>query len=40
MTLTLFKFIIYPSCERALKSGRVKSKIVKKWSFGDFFDFT
>ena len=25
-----FKFIIYPSYERALKNGRVKSKIVKK----------
>ena len=40
MTLTLFKFIIYPSCERALKNGRVKSKIVRKSFFGDFFDFT
>ena len=26
MTRISFKFIIYPSCERALKSGRVKSK--------------
>ena len=28
-------FIIYPSCEKALKNGRVKSKIVRKSSFGD-----
>ena len=35
MTRILFKFIIYPSCERALKNGSVKSKIVRKWSFGD-----
>ena len=27
MTHLLFKFIIYPSCERAVKNGRVKSKI-------------
>ena len=31
----LFKFIIYPSCERALKNGRLKSNIVRKSSFGD-----
>ena len=30
MTHILFKFIIYPSCERALKNERVKSKIVRK----------
>ena len=35
MTSILFKFIIYPSCERALKNGSVKSKIVRKSSFGD-----
>ena len=27
MTHILFKFIIYPSCDRAVKNGRVKSKI-------------
>ena len=27
MTRMLFKFIIYPSCERTLNNGRVKSKI-------------
>ena len=32
MTRILFKFVIYPSCERALKNGRVKSKIVRKSS--------
>ena len=31
----LYRFIIYPSCENALKNGRVKSKIVRKSSFGD-----
>ena len=30
MTRILFKFIIYPSCERALKNGRVKSKTFRK----------
>ena len=35
MTPILFKFIIYPSCERALKNGRVKSKIFRKSSFDD-----
>ena len=35
MTRILFKFIIYPSFERVLKNGRVKSKIVRKLSFGD-----
>ena len=35
MTRILFNFVIYPSCERTLKSGRVKSKIVRKSSFGD-----
>ena len=34
------KFIIYPSCERALKNGRVKSKIVRKSSFGDIIILT
>ena len=29
MTRILFKFIIYPSCERALKNGSVKSKTVR-----------
>ena len=32
MTCILFKFIIYPSCERVLKNGRVKPKIVRKSS--------
>ena len=32
MTRVLFKFIIYPSCERALKNGRVKSKVFRKSS--------
>ena len=42
MTGMLFKFITYPSCERALKNGRVKSKIVRKSSFSDlvFYYFT
>ena len=31
----IFKIIIYPSCERVLKNGRVKSKIVRKSLFGD-----
>ena len=35
MTPILLKFIIYPSCERALKNGRVKSKIFRKSSFDD-----
>ena len=35
MTRILFTFIIYPSCERALKNGKVKSNIVRKSSFGD-----
>ena len=35
MARILFNFIIYPSCERVLKNGRVKSKIVRKSSFGD-----
>ena len=39
MTSILFKFIIYPSCERALKNGRMKSKIVRKLSFGDMIFF-
>ena len=32
MALILFRFIIYPSCERALNNGRVKSKIFRKSS--------
>ena len=32
-----FKFIIYPSYERALKNGRVKSKIVEKSSLNFTF---
>ena len=35
MTSILFKFIMYPSCESALKNERVKSKIVGKSYFGD-----
>ena len=35
MNHILLKFIIYPSCERALQNGRVKLKIVTKSSFGD-----
>ena len=35
MTHIIFKFIIYPSCERALRNGRVKPKIVRKSSLGD-----
>ena len=30
MTLILFKFIIYPSCERALNNWRVKSQTFRK----------
>ena len=37
MTRILFKFIIYPSCERALKNGRVNSKIVRKSSLNFTF---
>ena len=33
MTLISFKFIIYPSCERALRNGKLKTKIVRKSSF-------
>ena len=40
MTRTLFKFTIYPPCEKALKNGRVKSKIIRKSSFGDLIFFT
>ena len=32
MTCILFKFIIYPPCERALNNERVKLKIVRKSS--------
>ena len=34
-TRILFEFIVYPSCERALKNERMESKIVGKSSFGD-----
>ena len=40
MTRIFFKFIIYLSCERALKNGRVKSKIVRKSSSGDMIFLT
>ena len=33
MTLISFKFIIYPSCERALRNEKLKTKIVRKSSF-------
>ena len=39
VTRILFKFI-YPSCKKALKSERMKSKIVGKLSFGDFIFLT
>ena len=34
MTCILFKFIIYPSCERALKNGRVKLRSSLNLTFG------
>ena len=37
MTCILFKFIIYQSCERALRNGRMKSKIVRKLSLNFTF---
>ena len=37
MTRILFKFIIYPSCERALKNMRVKLKIFRKMSLNFTF---
>ena len=37
MTRILFKFIIYPFCERALKNERVKSKIIRKSSLNFTF---
>ena len=40
MARILLKFIIYPSCERALKNGRVKSKMVRKSFFGDMIFLT
>ena len=40
MSRILFKFIIYPFCDRALKNGRVKPKIVRKSSFGDMIFLT
>ena len=33
----IFKIIIYPSCERALKNGRVKLKIFRKSSLNITF---
>ena len=39
-TRILFKFIVYPFCERALKNERVKSKIVGKSSFGGMIFLT
>ena len=40
MTRILFKSIVFPSCERALKNGRVKLKIVRKSSFCGMTFFT
>ena len=37
MTRTLFKFIIYSYCERALKEGKKKSKIFRKSSLNFTF---
>ena len=37
MTLMFFKFIIYPSCKRTLKNGKVKSQIFKKSSLNFTF---
>ena len=37
MTLTIFKFIIYPSCKTALNNGRVKLQIFKKLSLNFIF---
>ena len=37
MTLILFKFIIYPSCEKALNNERVKLKILWKSSLNFIF---
>ena len=37
-TRILLKFIIYPSCERALKNGRVTSKIFRKLFLNFTFD--
>ena len=39
-TRILFKFIVYPFFERALKNERVESKIVGKSSFGDMIFLT
>ena len=38
MTRILFKFIINPFCEWAVKNGSVKSKIFGKSSFNFIFD--
>ena len=35
MNRILSMFIIYPSCEGALRKERMKSKIVRKWYFGN-----
>ena len=40
MTCILCKFIIYPSCGRALKNGKAKSKIARKSSFGGIMFLT
>ena len=40
MTRILFNFIIYRSCETVLKNEKVKSKVVKKSSFGDMIFLT
>ena len=37
MTLILFKFIIYSSCERALNNGRVKPQTFRKSSLNFTF---
>ena len=37
MTRILFQFIIYPSCERALKNGRLKLIMVRKLSLNFTF---
>ena len=37
MIRILFKFIIYSSCERALRNERVKPKTVRKWSLNFTF---
>ena len=39
-TRILLKFIVYPSCEWALKNERVELKIVGESSFGDMILLT